>query len=195
MSRNMQSWNEWNCCWPAMSHTDTRIPSNVAYHKLIDKHKWLEEKVIKIWGFHKPITWWLHVIKAGWCSQLMLWGKEFIWRVMVGALPLGDALKKRNITKGSCFFCLVELEHSRHRFISSPMARMVWGCINLVWMSLTEAYLPSIGFLHIWRTMNQCCISKLSSSSWGIGGYSSIWICGMPSLLIRKLGWANIFSS
>ena len=31
-----------------------------------------------------------------------------------------DALKKRNITKGSCFFCSVELEleHSRHRFIS-----------------------------------------------------------------------------
>ena len=65
------------------------ISVNVAYHKLIDKHKWLEERVIKIWGFHKPITWWLHVIKAGWCSRLMLRGKAFIWRVKVGALPLG----------------------------------------------------------------------------------------------------------
>ena len=124
----------------------TMISTNVAYHKLIDKHKWLEEKVIKIWGFHKPITWWLHVIKAGWCSRLMLRGKVFIWRVMVGALPLGDALKKRNITKGSCFFCLVELEHSRHRFISCPMARMVWRCINLVWMSLIGVSLSSFSW-------------------------------------------------
>ena len=56
----------------------TMTSTNVASHKLIDKHKWLEERVIKIWGFHKPITWWLHVIKAGWCSQLMLRGKVFI---------------------------------------------------------------------------------------------------------------------
>ena len=56
---------------------------------------------------------------------------------MVGALPLGDALKKRNITKGLCFFCSIELEHSRHLFISCPMAMMVWRCISLVWMSLT----------------------------------------------------------
>ena len=46
----------------------TMISTNVVYHTLINKHKWLEERVIKIWGFHKPITWWLHVIKAGWCS-------------------------------------------------------------------------------------------------------------------------------
>ena len=92
----------------------TMILTNVVYHKLIDKNKWLEERVINIWGFRKPITWWLHVIKEGWCSRLMLGGKEFILRVMVGALPLGDALKKRIINKGSCFFWSVELEHIRH---------------------------------------------------------------------------------
>ena len=81
------------------------------------------------------------------CSRLMLQGKVFIWRVMVRALPLGDTLKKRNITKGSCFFCLVELEHSRHRFISCPMARMVWRCINLVWMSLTGVSLSSFNWV------------------------------------------------
>ena len=31
------------------------ISSNDAYHKLIDKHKWMEERVIKIWDFHKPV--------------------------------------------------------------------------------------------------------------------------------------------
>ena len=125
------------------------ISTNVAYCKLIDKHKWSEERVTKIWDFRKPITWRLHVIKAGWCSRSMLRVKEFIWRVRVGALPLGDALKKsRNITKGSHFFCSMELEHSRHRFLSRPMARMVWRCISLVWMSLTgflsAGFLPDI---------------------------------------------------
>ena len=114
------------------------ISTNDAYHKLIDKHKCMEERVIMIWGgFHKPITWWFHVIKEGWCSQLMLRAKVFIWRVMAGALPLGDALKKRTIVRGTRFFCLVELEHSRHRFLLCPMATMVWRCINLVWVSLT----------------------------------------------------------
>ena len=77
----------------------TMISTIVAYHKFIDKHKWLEEKVINIWGFHKPITWWFHMIKACGFSRLMLRGKVFIWRVMVGALPLGDALKKGTLLK------------------------------------------------------------------------------------------------
>ena len=69
----------------------TMISTNDAYHKLIEKHKWMEERVIKIWGFRKPITWWFHVIKVGWCSLLMLQAKIFVWRVMVGASPLGHA--------------------------------------------------------------------------------------------------------
>ena len=31
------------------------VSTNDAYHKLTDKHKCIEERVIKIWGFHKPI--------------------------------------------------------------------------------------------------------------------------------------------
>ena len=67
------------------------ISTNDAYHKMIDKHKWMEEKVLKIWGFRKPITWWFPVIKVSWCSRLMLRAKVYLWRVMVGALPSGDA--------------------------------------------------------------------------------------------------------
>ena len=62
---------------------------------------------------------------------------------MVGVLPLGDALNKTNSVRGMCFSCLVELEHSKHRFLSCPTARMVWRCINLVWMSLMGVKLSS----------------------------------------------------
>ena len=80
----------------------------------------------------------------------MLRPKVFIWRVMVGALPLGDALKK-NISKRSCFFYSVELEHNMHRFTPCPMAMMVWRCISLLWMSLTRVNLSSFSwvFAHI----------------------------------------------
>ena len=91
----------------------TMISTNDAYHKLIYKHRWMEERVIKIWGFRKPITWWFHVIKASWCSQLMLQAKVSILRFIVGTLPSGDALKKRNLPRRICFFCSMELEHSR----------------------------------------------------------------------------------
>ena len=60
---------------------------------------------------------------------------------------MGYTLKKRNITKGLCFFCSVELEHSRHRFILCLMARMVWRCISLVWMSLTRVRLSSFSWV------------------------------------------------
>ena len=29
--------------------------TNDAHHKLIDKHKWMEERVIKTWGFVSPL--------------------------------------------------------------------------------------------------------------------------------------------
>ena len=82
------------------------------------------------------------------------------------------------ITKGSCFFCSVELEHNRHWFLSCSIARMVLMYISLVWMSLTRVvYLFLVGCLHIWRTMNCCLISKLILSSWCIVVYGSIGIC------------------
>ena len=40
---------------------------------------------------------------------------------MVGALPLGDALNKRNIIRGMYLFYSMELEHSRHQVLSCLM--------------------------------------------------------------------------
>ena len=33
---------------------------------------------------------------------------------------------------------MVEVEHSRHQFISCPITKLVWKFINAIWMSLTE---------------------------------------------------------
>ena len=78
-----------------------------------------------------------NVLQKGWCSHLSFRAKVFIWRIMVGGLPLGDALCKRKIASGFSFFCTVKGEHSPHRFISCVVTKMVWKCINAIWMSLT----------------------------------------------------------
>ena len=112
------------------------VSTNEVYHTIIGKHMWLENRVIMVWSFHRPTIWWKNVLQKGWCSHLSFRAKVFIWRVMVGGLPLGDALCKRKIANGFCFFCTVEVEHSRHRFISCPVTKMVWKFINAICRSL-----------------------------------------------------------
>ena len=68
---------------------------------------------------------------------------------MVGALPLGDALKKRNISRRICFL------HSRHRYFSCSIARMVWSCINLVWMSQSGVSLSSFSWVFTHMESNE----------------------------------------
>ena len=150
--------------------------------------KWLEERVIKIWGFCKPITWWLHVIKACWCSRLMVRGKLFIWRVMVGALPLGDALKKETLLKDHVSF-----------------VRWNWNIVGIDFFHIDgkdglEVYQFSVDVSswskHVFIRLGFCTYGeqRIDASFPNyfrvpeVGGYGSIEICGMPSLLIRKLG-------
>ena len=54
----------------------------------------------------------------------------FLWRVIVGGLPLAMALKRRNISNGTCFFCTVVEEDARHRFITCPIAKAIWVVIS-----------------------------------------------------------------
>ena len=88
------------------------------------------QRVIKVWFFHRPTIWWKNVLQKGWCSHLSFRAKVFNWRIMVGTWCI-------TIASGFYFFCTVEVEHSRHRFISCPVTKMVWKFINAIWMSFT----------------------------------------------------------
>ena len=84
---------------------------NYVYHIVINRHKWMEGKVQSVWGLSKPmVQWCLHVLDIGWRSPLRFCAKVFIWRIIIGELPLGDALQGRNITTKMCFFWMVGLE-------------------------------------------------------------------------------------
>ena len=94
-----------------------------------DKHKWMEDKVTKIWDFCKPILcgfmWSWQVGVLYWCYKLK-YSFEDLWL----EFSIRDALNKRHIARGMCFFCAMELKRSRHWFLSSMMARIVQSCIK-----------------------------------------------------------------
>ncbi len=115
----------------------TLISTNVAYHAIIERYTWLSPCLRKVWSIDKPNAWWMKVIRLGWHSPLPFKYKVFLWRVLIGGLPLGHALITRRIASGICFLCPMEVEHSCHRFISCPMAKDIWQFINAIWMSIS----------------------------------------------------------
>ena len=69
-------------------------------------------------------------------SCLPFMAKFLIWRVMVGGLPVGDALRKRNDAFRLCFFCMVSLEHCIHCLITWLVSQSIWTWICVVWVSI-----------------------------------------------------------
>ena len=47
-----------------------------------------------VWNFQKPSPWWHNVVIRGWSSRLPFKAKLFIWWIMLGGLPVADALRK-----------------------------------------------------------------------------------------------------
>ena len=105
------------------NHNILTIQTNDIYHKLMSNHLWMEDQVRKQWGFQRPISWWQKVVRKGWHSRLPFRAKVFIWRVIIGGLPVGEALRKRNLDNGMCFWCTVVVEDNHHRFLNCPVAK------------------------------------------------------------------------
>ena len=49
-------------------------------------------------------------LKHNWHSKLPLVAKVVVWKVFIGGLPLGLALKRRGLATCDCFFCIVQVE-------------------------------------------------------------------------------------
>ena len=149
------------------------IQTNDIYHKLMSNHLWMEDQVRKQWGFQRPISWWQKVVRKGWHSRLPFRAKVFIWRVIVGGLPMGEALRKRNIDNGMCFWCTVVVEDNRHRFLNCPVAKQVWGFINKVWISLTG--ISRRPFHWVFTRVNSISSSLELQIVWDFLRYWGLW--------------------
>ena len=55
-------------------------------------------------------------------------------------MPLELALKRRELTKSNCFFCIIQLEDTNH-CIQSPIACQIWGYVSQIWHVLSCFYL------------------------------------------------------
>ena len=58
--------------------------------------------------------------------------ESFDWRL---------ALKRRGLSTGNCFFCIVQMEDITHRFIQCPIASQIWSYISQIWQVLSRCYL------------------------------------------------------
>ena len=80
-------------------------------------------------------------IRSGVVADLTLVAKVFIWRVLIGGLPLGIALKRRGLAMGNCFFCTIHIEDSTHQFIQCLIVCQIWSYISQIWQVLSRCYL------------------------------------------------------
>ena len=81
---------------------------------------------------------WLN-IELGYQIRFWIHGTNvFLWRAIVGGLPLAMTLKRRHVSNGKCLFCTVVDEDVGHRFITCPVAKVVWVMISQIWVSITR---------------------------------------------------------
>ena len=125
------------------------VNTNDVYHKLVKDRVWVQSKVLDTWHIIRGSEWCARVLDAGWKSHLPFRAKVFLWRAMVGGLPLARALKRRHIGSGTCVFCTTIDEDSRHRFISCPVTKSIWIGISQLWGSLTGNVLSPFQWVFI----------------------------------------------
>ena len=138
LKTNFAPWVDWRL------QDGTRllqVTTNILYHHAMTSLSWLSSKAAKLWNVCKSDARWWKILQRGWHSYLPFRAKVFIWRVMIGGLPLGSALKRRGLGSGTCFFCTVPLEDSTHRFIKCPIACTIWKYLSEIWQVLTRCYL------------------------------------------------------
>ena len=86
---------------------------------------------------------------------------------------MGEALRKRNIDNGMCFWCTVVVEDNRHRFLNCPVAKQVWGFINKVWISLTG--ISRRPFHWVFTRVNSISSSLELQIVWDFLRYWGLW--------------------
>lgn len=81
--------------------------------------------------------------KCIWKAQVMPKVKNFIWRLVIGAIPTNANLQKRGMKLSSCCsICNGESETSEHIFLRCPWVKAVWFGLLFQWsmerMNLTD---------------------------------------------------------
>ena len=129
-----QLWIDW--CLKGQK-SSLQVTTNLLYHCSVESLGWLSSKAEEEWKIHKSDHGWWQILQRSWHSKLPLVAKVFIWRVLIGGLPLGLALKRRGLATSNCFFCIVQMEDSTHRFIQCSIASQIWSYISQIWQNLS----------------------------------------------------------
>ncbi|KAI5072123.1 hypothetical protein GOP47_0012229 [Adiantum capillus-veneris] len=66
---------------------------------------WIQSHGNLLWHMHKSMRWWKMVLSISWKSKLPLKQRVFLWRCMLGILPVGKILASHRIASSSCRRC------------------------------------------------------------------------------------------
>ena len=88
----MEPWKDW---FFDNNKSLVAVNTNDVYHKLVKDRVWVQSKVLDTWHIIRGSEWCARVLDAGWKSHLPFRAKVFLWRAMVGGLPLATALKTK----------------------------------------------------------------------------------------------------
>lgn len=104
--------------WLVMGVPLMQIAAKHVYSKM-QPSPWIIDHCNALWHLQKPTTWWRKRLHNLWKSDLPLKERLFLWRCLVGILPVGSLLAARSIASASCIRC--------HRLAETPY-HLLWAC-------------------------------------------------------------------
>ncbi|MCO5554763.1 hypothetical protein L7F22_008297 [Adiantum nelumboides] len=101
----------------AYSKLDCISAANV--YALLKSDVWIVRHGNQLWSHSKSPLWWKRTLASIWQNHLPLKERLFLWRCLVGVLPVGNLLHARHIAPSRCFRC-----HGAEE----TMPHLLWGC-------------------------------------------------------------------
>ncbi|MCO5584509.1 hypothetical protein L7F22_038437 [Adiantum nelumboides] len=80
---------------------------------------WIRSHGNLLWHMRKSMRWWKMVLSINWKSKFPLKQRVFLWRCMLGILPVGKILASHRIASSSCRRCSNRME---------SIPRLLWFC-------------------------------------------------------------------
>ncbi|MCO5591153.1 hypothetical protein L7F22_045134 [Adiantum nelumboides] len=84
---------------------------------------WIVRHGNQLWSPSKSPLWWKRALAGIWKSHLPLKQRLFLWRCLVGVLPVGTLLHARRIASSHCHRCHNAEETVPHLFWGCPYSR------------------------------------------------------------------------
>ena len=95
--------------------------TSILTYTFLQPMPWIHNHANHLWHMQKPLSWWSKNLNVLWKAKLPLKQRLFLWRCIIGTLPVGATLVKRKIAAATttCLRC--------HAF-AETVPHLLWFC-------------------------------------------------------------------